>query len=54
VSTGHSVTWIGRLRDGTTRRLVALIAAQLGVAERTVRRKLVLIRSYWENEGAAA
>ncbi len=29
------------------------IAAKLGVTERTVRRKLVLIRSYWENEAPA-
>jgi RNA polymerase sigma factor (sigma-70 family) len=38
-----------RLEEYTTEE----IAAQLGVAERTVRRKLVLIRSYWENEGPA-
>jgi RNA polymerase sigma factor (sigma-70 family) len=27
------------------------IAARLGMTDRTVRRKLVLIRSFWENEG---
>jgi RNA polymerase sigma factor (sigma-70 family) len=30
------------------------IAEQLGIAERTVRRKLVLIRSYWENDVSPA
>ena len=35
-----------RLEEYTTEE----IAEQLGIAERTVRRKLVLIRSYWEND----
>jgi RNA polymerase sigma factor (sigma-70 family) len=35
-----------RLEEYTTEE----IAEQLGIAERTVRRKLALIRSYWEND----
>jgi RNA polymerase sigma factor (sigma-70 family) len=36
-----------RLEEYTTEE----IADRLGIAERTVRRKLVLIRSYWEKDG---
>jgi RNA polymerase sigma factor (sigma-70 family) len=39
-----------RLEEYTTEE----IAARLGVAERTVRRKLVLVRTYWEAEGPPA
>jgi RNA polymerase sigma factor (sigma-70 family) len=38
-----------RLEEYTTEE----IAEQLGIAERTVRRKLTLIRSYWENDGSS-
>src|SRR5262245_52277436 len=37
-----------RLEEYTTEE----IAARLGITDRTVRRKLVLIRSYWENDGS--
>jgi RNA polymerase sigma factor (sigma-70 family) len=39
-----------RLEEYTTQE----IAEQLGIAERSVRRKLVLIRSYWENDVSSA
>jgi RNA polymerase sigma factor (sigma-70 family) len=54
---------VGRLPEAELREIARLrleeytteeIAARLGVAERTVRRKLVLIRTYWENEGPPA
>jgi RNA polymerase sigma factor (sigma-70 family) len=53
---------LARLPDAELRQIARLrleeytveeIAARLGVADRTVRRKLLLIRSYWENEGPA-
>jgi RNA polymerase sigma factor (sigma-70 family) len=39
-----------RLEEYTTEE----IASRLGMTDRTVRRKLVLIRTYWENEGPPA
>ena len=57
----HFESLLARLPDEELRQIARLrleeyssdeIAQRLGCAERTVRRKLVLIRSYWENAGA--
>jgi RNA polymerase sigma factor (sigma-70 family) len=55
----HFETLLARLPDEDLRQVARLrleeytsaeIAERLGITERTVRRKLVLIRSYWEKE----